>query len=155
MSGRVASEGVLVRKKKGMSLYKGNFVTLVASALWRHGLLWGIVWPWLLVTQLVIYPFPLFLDWDMLLVEFKKTKGAVEDKWWFRTGWCRKMQCHSVGHRFPIRVFVWDSGCAQLRVNWVLVCYQLCSSKWEICRHRTLDEDLSKFAIWPIVGGCF
>lgn len=32
VSGRIASEGVLVRRK-GMPLYKANFVTLVALAL--------------------------------------------------------------------------------------------------------------------------
>lgn len=28
-------------------------------------------------TKSVIYPFLLFLDWDILMVELKKTKGAV------------------------------------------------------------------------------
>lgn len=77
MSGRIASEGVLVRRK-GTALYECNFVTLVASSLaLKAWLAVGDRISLITETKSVIYPFLLFLDWGILMVELKKTKGAV------------------------------------------------------------------------------
>lgn len=82
VSGGIASEGALVRRK-GMPLYESNFVTLVASALTLKA--WLAVGDHIsLITRNPI-SYISFSSFSSLghfnEIELKKTKGAVEDMW--------------------------------------------------------------------------